>query len=73
MDMASVLKGTANFFVAVSVIKLLTRDLKAELRHDGARLRERANGLVRKSPYRAAGVAAAAGAMTGILLAHRRP
>jgi ElaB/YqjD/DUF883 family membrane-anchored ribosome-binding protein len=72
MDMASFLRRTANFLVAVSVVKLLTMDLKAELRHDSAGLREKANGLVRKSPYRAAGVAAAAGALTGMMLAHRR-
>jgi hypothetical protein len=72
MDLASFLKGTANFFMGVSVLKWLAADLKAEIRHDTASLREKTNVLVQKSPYRAAGVAAAAGALTGIVLARRR-
>jgi hypothetical protein len=57
MDIATFLKSTANVVVGVSVVKLLTADLKAE---------------IQKSPYRAAGLAAAAGALTGIALAQRR-
>lgn len=57
MDIATFLKSTANVVVGVSVVKLLTADLKAE---------------IQKSPYCAAGVAAAAGALTGIALAKRR-
>ena len=72
MDLASFLKGTANFFVGVSVLKWLAGDLKAEIRHDTVSLRERANVLIQKSPYRAAGMAAAAGALTGIVLARHR-
>jgi ElaB/YqjD/DUF883 family membrane-anchored ribosome-binding protein len=72
MDMASFLKRTANFLVGVSVLKLLAADLKAEIRQDAAGLREKANLLVENSPYRAAGLAAAAGALTGIALARRR-
>lgn len=72
MDMASLLKRTANVLVAASVLKWLASDLKAEIRHDAASLREKAKVLARKSPYRAAGLAAAAGALTGILLARRR-
>ncbi|MEO7207539.1 MAG: hypothetical protein ABI145_12310 [Steroidobacteraceae bacterium] len=71
--MATLLKKTANFVVGVSIIKLLTADLKAEILHDGANLRYKTNELVRKSPYRAAGIAAAAGALTGIALTQRRP
>ena len=70
--MATLLKAGANFFVRVSLVKYLAADLKAEVRHDAAGLREKANGLVRKSPYAAAGLAVAAGALTGIALAHRR-
>lgn len=72
MDMATFLKNTANVLVGVSVVKLLTADLKAEIRHDSASLREKANWLVHKSPYRAAGLAAAAGALTGFVLVQRR-
>ena len=72
MDMATFLKNTANVVVGVSVVKLLTADLKAEIRHDSASLRERANWLVQKSPYRAAGLVAAAAALTGFVLVQRR-
>jgi ElaB/YqjD/DUF883 family membrane-anchored ribosome-binding protein len=72
MDMASFLKRTANVFVGVSALKWLAADLKTEIRHDTVSLRERANLLIQKSPYRAAGMAAAAGALTGIVLSRRR-
>lgn len=72
MDMATLLKKSANFLMAVSVVKWIAADLNAELRHDTGNLRERANRLVQKSPYRAAGFAAAAGALAGVALAHRR-
>jgi ElaB/YqjD/DUF883 family membrane-anchored ribosome-binding protein len=73
MDMAMFLKQSANLFMAVSVVKWVVADLNAEIRHDTGSLRERANRLVQKSPYHAAGLAAAAGALAGIALAHRRP
>ena len=73
MDMATLLKNSANVLVGVSLFKLLSADLKAEIRQDGASLREKANRLVQKSPYRAAGLAAAMAALTGIVLASRRP
>jgi hypothetical protein len=57
MDMARFLKNSANCLVALSIVKLLAADLKAEFQ---------------KSPYRSAGLAAAAGALTGIVLAQRR-
>jgi len=72
MDLATFLKTTANLMVGLSLVKLLSTDLAAEIRHDGASLRDKATWLVRKSPYRAAGIAAAAGAVTGMALAHRR-
>jgi ElaB/YqjD/DUF883 family membrane-anchored ribosome-binding protein len=72
MDMATFLKSMANVLVGVSIVTLLTADLKAEIRHDSAGLREKANWLVRKSPYRAAGLAAAAAALTGFVLQQRR-
>jgi ElaB/YqjD/DUF883 family membrane-anchored ribosome-binding protein len=73
MDMATFLKKSANFLMAVSVVKWIVADLNAEIRHGTESLRERASRLVQKSPYRAAGLAAAAGALAGIALAHRRP
>ena len=57
MDMAILLRRAANVVVGLNLVRLLGADLKAE---------------IRKSPYRAAGLAAATGALTGILLAHRR-
>jgi ElaB/YqjD/DUF883 family membrane-anchored ribosome-binding protein len=72
MNMATFLKGSANFLVGVSLLKWLAADLKAEIRNDTASLRERAHELVQHSPYRAAGLAAAAGALAGMALAHRR-
>jgi ElaB/YqjD/DUF883 family membrane-anchored ribosome-binding protein len=72
MDMATLLKTTANFVVGLGVVKLLSADLKAEIRHDSASFRAAANRLVQNSPYRAASLAAAAGALTGIVLAQRR-
>jgi ElaB/YqjD/DUF883 family membrane-anchored ribosome-binding protein len=73
VDMATFLKSAANVLVGVSLIRLLSADFKTEIRHDSAVLREKANGLVQKSPYRAAGLAAATGALTGMVLARRRP
>ncbi len=71
MDMATFLKNVANVLVGVSLIKLLGADFKAQIRHDGASLRQKANSLVHNSPYRAAGLAAATGALTGMALARR--
>jgi ElaB/YqjD/DUF883 family membrane-anchored ribosome-binding protein len=72
MDMATLLKGAANLLVGFAVVKLVSADLRAEIRHDTASLREKTNWLVQKSPYRAAALAAAAGAVSGLVLAHRR-
>jgi hypothetical protein len=58
--------------VGFSLVKLLGADLGAEIGHDTASLRKKANWLVRKSPYRAAGLAVAAGAVAGMALAHRQ-
>jgi hypothetical protein len=73
MDLATFLKTTANLLVVVSAVKLLSSDLASEIRRDSTSLREKATWMLRKSPYRAAGLAAAAGAVTGMALAHRRP
>ncbi len=73
MDLATFLRSSANFVVGAGVVKLLVADLRAEIHHDGASLRAKADSLVRRAPYRAAGIAAMVGALTGIMLAHQRP
>ncbi len=72
MDTATVLKNTANVLAGLGLLKLLGGDLQDEILHDGASLRERANRLVHASPYAASGLAAVAGALTGMVLARRR-
>jgi hypothetical protein len=72
MDMASLLKNTANLLVGVSLVKWIAADFRAEIRHDTAGLREKADGMVRRSPYRAAGFAAAAGALVGLAISRHR-
>jgi hypothetical protein len=72
MDMATFLKGTSNVLMVISLVKLLGAYLGSEIRHDSASLRQKANRLIQKSPYSAAGFAAAAGAVTGLLLSQRR-
>jgi ElaB/YqjD/DUF883 family membrane-anchored ribosome-binding protein len=69
MDLGTLLKSVANVLVGVSIVKLLGADLKAEIRHDGASMRERTNRLIQNSPYGAAAFAAAVGVLTGIAVA----
>jgi len=57
MDMARLLKNSANGVMVISLVKLLAGDLAAELRN---------------SPYPTAGMAAILGAVTGFALARRR-
>jgi hypothetical protein len=63
LDMAKLLKGSANVFMAGVLAKRVAQDLTAEVRGDVAR-----------SPYGAAGAATVLGVMAGILLVkrHRR-
>lgn len=72
MNMATILRHTANVFVAATVVKLLTADLKEEISHDSASVREKASRLVQKAPYRAAGLTAAAAALTGFMVVRAR-
>lgn len=72
MDMATLLKNTANVLVGVSLVKWIAADFRAEIRNDSASLREKADAVVRRSPYRAASLAAAAGALMGMAISHRR-
>jgi ElaB/YqjD/DUF883 family membrane-anchored ribosome-binding protein len=72
MDIATILKSTANCLMVLGAVKLLGTDLKAEIRSDARSLREKVNCLVQDSPYSAAGLAAAAGALTGFALRAKR-
>lgn len=72
LDVATILRNCANFVVGAGVVKLLAADLGAEIHQDGASLRAKADLLVHSAPYRAAGIAAMVGALTGMMLAHRR-
>ena len=60
LDMARVLKGSANIFMAGVIAKRVAQDLSAEVRSD-----------VSRSPYGAAGAATVLGVMAGILLVRR--
>jgi hypothetical protein len=63
LDMARVLKGSANIFMAGVLVRRVARDLAVEARDDAAR-----------SPYGAAGAATLLGILAGVFLAkrHRR-
>jgi uncharacterized protein (TIGR03382 family) len=61
MDMANLLKNSANVFMAGVIARLVAKDLAAELRHD-----------IERSPYGAAGAATLVGLVTGVLLTRRR-
>jgi hypothetical protein len=60
MDMASLLKGTANLFMTAVLLRRVGRDLAVEVRDDAAR-----------SPYGAAGAATVLGIMAGRLIVNR--
>ncbi|HEV7358168.1 MAG TPA: hypothetical protein VGN99_09230 [Steroidobacteraceae bacterium] len=72
MNMATLLKNTANLLMGLSLVKLLAGDLGAEIRHDAAAVGERTQALVQRSRYRAIGSAAALGLLAGIFLDRRR-
>jgi len=71
MNMATLLKSTANVLMGLSLVRLLARDLGAEIRHDAAAVGERTQALIQRSRYRAIGSAAALGLVAGILLGQR--
>jgi hypothetical protein len=60
LDMARVLKGTANIFMAGLLARRVAQDLTTEVRNDVAR-----------SPYGAAGAATVLGVMAGLFYARR--
>jgi hypothetical protein len=60
LDMAKVLKGSANIFMAGVLARRVAQDLTTEVRKD-----------VVRSPYGAAGAATVLGVMAGIFFARR--
>jgi hypothetical protein len=60
LDMAKVLKGSANIFMAGVLARRVAQDLTTEVRNDVAR-----------SPYGAAGAATVLGVMAGVFFARR--
>jgi ElaB/YqjD/DUF883 family membrane-anchored ribosome-binding protein len=72
MNLATLLKVSANVFVGATLVKWVARDMAAEVRRDVATLQSRTQSAVRRSPYRVAGTVTALGAVAGMLLAQRR-
>jgi hypothetical protein len=60
LDMAKVLKGSANVFMAGVLVRRVAQDLTSEVRRD-----------VVRSPYGAAGAATVLGVMAGVFFARR--
>jgi ElaB/YqjD/DUF883 family membrane-anchored ribosome-binding protein len=73
LSTTTVLKHAANFIVGLTLVKAVMADLGAELQRDLSGLGSQTRTLVRRSPYGAAGTAAAMGVVAGILLAKRHP
>jgi ElaB/YqjD/DUF883 family membrane-anchored ribosome-binding protein len=59
-------------FVGATMVKAIASDLGGEMRRDLSGLRSHTDAVVHRSPYGAAGTAAAMGLVAGILLAKRR-
>jgi ElaB/YqjD/DUF883 family membrane-anchored ribosome-binding protein len=72
MNMAKLLKRSANVFMGIAMLKLVAEDLGAEFRHDAALVSARSDALVRRSPYGSAGAAAAVGIAAGMALGLRQ-
>jgi ElaB/YqjD/DUF883 family membrane-anchored ribosome-binding protein len=53
-------------------VKVVAGDLRIELRHDAQSVESQTRALVRRSPYRAAGTAAALGLFAGLLVSRRQ-
>jgi hypothetical protein len=72
MDVATILKYSANLFMGAALIKWVASDVAAEVGHDIGSLQGRTDFAVRRSPYRMAGAVTAMGVVAGILLARHR-
>jgi ElaB/YqjD/DUF883 family membrane-anchored ribosome-binding protein len=73
LSTTSALKHAANFVVGLTLVKAVMTDLGAEMRRDLSGLKSHTEALVHRSPYGAAGTAAAMGVVAGMLLAKRHP
>lgn len=71
MDTATILKRTANVVAGITLIRAVASDLGAEFRRVLSELRLQTDAAVHRSPYGAAGTAAAVGMLAGLLLAKR--
>jgi hypothetical protein len=69
MNVATILKYSANLFMGAALIKWVAIDMAAEVRRDVGTLQSGTNFAVRRSPYRIAGAVTAMGVVAGILLA----
>jgi ElaB/YqjD/DUF883 family membrane-anchored ribosome-binding protein len=72
MNVATLLKVSANVFVGATLVKLVAGDMAAEVRRDMESLQIRTHSVVRRSPYRIAGAVTAMGVVAGMLLAQHR-
>jgi ElaB/YqjD/DUF883 family membrane-anchored ribosome-binding protein len=72
MNVAKLLKHSANLMMGIAMLKLVAEDLGAEIRHDAALVGARSDALVRRSPYSSAGAAAAMGIVAGMALGLRQ-
>jgi ElaB/YqjD/DUF883 family membrane-anchored ribosome-binding protein len=72
MNMATLLRSTANVLMGLNLVKLLAGDVGAEIRHDATVVGERTQALIQRSRYRAIGSAAALGLLAGMFLGRRR-
>jgi len=73
LNTANLLRHAANVFVGATLVKAIAADLGAEMRRDLSGLRSQTDAVVHRSPYGAAGTAAAMGIVAGMLLAKRHP
>jgi ElaB/YqjD/DUF883 family membrane-anchored ribosome-binding protein len=72
MNVATLLKRSANFFMIARVVKLVMGDLVAEACSDAGAVKKRVSTMLGAAPYQAAGAAGALGFMLGVSLAKRR-
>ncbi|MDP9089042.1 MAG: hypothetical protein M3O26_09925 [Pseudomonadota bacterium] len=72
MDTATLLKRTANVVAGMTLVRAVADELAEEVRRDLSELRSQTNAMVHRSPYGAAGTAAAMGLIAGVLLSRRR-
>jgi hypothetical protein len=72
MNLATVLRSTANVLMGLNLVKLLASDVGGEIRHDAAAAGERTQALILRFRYPVIGSAAALGLLAGIFFGQRR-